>query len=889
MIGDVARRTAAFAKTLQDRYRIERELGRGGMASVYLAEDLRHHRRVAIKILHPELGAFIGSDRFLSEIRTTATLQHPHILGLIDSGEAAGALYYVMPFVEGESLRDRLNREHQLPIEDVVRIASEIAAALDYAHRHRVVHRDIKPENILLQDGNALVVDFGIALAITTAGGRRLTQTGVSLGTPQYMSPEQAGGDRMIDARADIYALGVVTYEMLVGQPPFVGANTQATFARVMTDVPRSLRTQRHAVPLHVESAVLKALEKFPADRFSSAKEFAAALSAPPTLVAPTPQRRFEVRAPTVVPLAGLAAVVLVAAGWLFGRRVSPEQSVSYPPSRLAIVGPRIGGIGWAALQRQLALTPDGMTLLYVIMTADGKTQLVRQSLADAEPSSIPDTRSATASMLLAPDGQRFIGWAPPEREAYRYSLAGGPSAPVRFPGGFTPFAQWDDRGRIWFTPNNGGGLWQLDANDSTAHAVGPASQGLRLQQLLPDGRHVLTMSRASTQSGPAAIYNLETGEKTPLISTPIVEVRYADGYLVYVLPNGTLDAAPFDLENRRITGPAVSIGSGVSITGTGVAQFTVSPRGTVAYIVDEPQSLVFADRTGAFRDAIAARHNYHNPRFSPDGTRIAVDFISADGRDVWILSMADATLSRATFERDGHDATWNPDGQSVTYTSARTGAVGIYEKRTTGTGPGQLLIASPQIAFTGVWLRDGSALVTTANDLRPGSDADIAIVRNGGRGPLEPLVASEFTEAFPALSPDGRWVAFASDQTGRSEVYVRPLSGDRDRFQVSTDGGIEPVWSPDGHTIYYRSLGESEPHLIAADLRVSPSLAVTARRSLFSVAGIIGTNPHANYDVSPDGKTFVMVRRSPATRIMVIQNLRALVQHLRGNDVGKQ
>src|SRR5687768_8265080 len=217
LVSDVAGRLTA---ALADRYRVERELGAGGMATVYLAHDLKHDRDVAIKVLHPDLGAALGAERFLSEIRTTARLQHPHILPLLDSGEADGLLYYVMPLVTGETLRTRLDRERQLPIADAVRIAREVAGALDYAHRHAVIHRDIKPENVLLHDGSALVADFGIALAVQQAGGQRLTQTGLSLGTPQYMSPEQAMGERTIDARSDIYALGAVTYEMLTGEPP---------------------------------------------------------------------------------------------------------------------------------------------------------------------------------------------------------------------------------------------------------------------------------------------------------------------------------------------------------------------------------------------------------------------------------------------------------------------------------------------------------------------------------------------------------------------------------------------------------------------------------------------------------------------------------------------
>ena len=273
--------TAALERlraSLADRYRIERELGAGGMATVYLAEDLKHDRKVAIKVLRPELAAVIGAERFLKEIKTTANLQHPHILGLIDSGNSDGMLWYAMPFVDGESLRDRLNREKQLPIADAVRIATEAASALDYAHRHGVIHRDIKPENILLHDGSALVADFGIALAASTAG-TRMTETGMSLGTPHYMSPEQAMGEREITARSDVYALGCITYEMLVGEPPFNGPTAQAIIARVMTEEPRSLTLQRKSIPPHVEAAVLTALEKVPADRFATTAEFSAALS----------------------------------------------------------------------------------------------------------------------------------------------------------------------------------------------------------------------------------------------------------------------------------------------------------------------------------------------------------------------------------------------------------------------------------------------------------------------------------------------------------------------------------------------------------------------------------------------------------------------------------
>ena len=270
-----------LSEALSHSYRIERELGQGGMATVYLAHDLKHDRDVAIKVLHPELAAALGAERFLTEIKTTARLQHPHILPLLDSGEAGGLLFYVMPYVSGETLRTRLEREKQLPIADAVRIAREVADALSAAHGLGTIHRDIKPENILLQGGHALVADFGIALAVHHAGTARMTQTGMSLGTPQYMSPEQAMGEKTVDARTDIYALGVVTYEMLAGDPPFTGSTVQSIVAKIMTDPARPLTELRKSVPAHVDAAVLGALEKLPADRIATAAAFAHALGDP--------------------------------------------------------------------------------------------------------------------------------------------------------------------------------------------------------------------------------------------------------------------------------------------------------------------------------------------------------------------------------------------------------------------------------------------------------------------------------------------------------------------------------------------------------------------------------------------------------------------------------
>jgi serine/threonine-protein kinase len=273
--------TERLTAVLSDRYQIERELGAGGMATVYLAYDIKHNRKVAIKVLKPELAAVLGAERFVVEIKTTAALQHPHILPLFDSGEADGLLYYVMPYIQGETIREKLNRETQFGVDEAVRVAREVADALDYAHRQGVIHRDIKPENILLHDGRAMVMDFGIALAVSAAAGGRMTETGLSLGTPHYMSPEQATAEREITARSDVYSLASVLYEMLAGDPPFTASSAQAVIMKIITEPAPPVTVRRKTVPSNVSAAVGRALEKLPADRFESAKAFSDALGNP--------------------------------------------------------------------------------------------------------------------------------------------------------------------------------------------------------------------------------------------------------------------------------------------------------------------------------------------------------------------------------------------------------------------------------------------------------------------------------------------------------------------------------------------------------------------------------------------------------------------------------
>ena len=321
------------------------------MATVYLAHDLKHDREVALKLLRPELGAVLGADRFLAEIRISAGLDHPHILTLIDSGTAEGLLYYVMPYVRGETLRQRLTREKQLAIDEALRIAKQVASALDYAHRKGVIHRDIKPENILLQEGEAVLADFGIALAVREAGGNRLTETGLSLGTPQYMSPEQATGDRALDARSDVYSLAAVLYEMLTGEPPVTGATAQAMIAKLMTERPTRVRAVRDTVPQVVDAAISKALSKVPADRYDTAAAFSDALHASPVTTTAAS------RIPWALGAAGLIIATVAVAVSLWRNKGTQGAPGTYAADRQVTFSGDVG---------RLALAPDGRTVAYI-------------------------------------------------------------------------------------------------------------------------------------------------------------------------------------------------------------------------------------------------------------------------------------------------------------------------------------------------------------------------------------------------------------------------------------------------------------------------------------------------------------------------------------------
>jgi serine/threonine-protein kinase len=864
---------AELTAALADRYRLERELGAGGMATVYLAQDLKHGRQVAIKVLRPELAAVIGAERFLTEIRTTAHLQHPHILPLFDSGTAGSFLFYVMPFIEGESLRDRLSREQQLPIADAVRIAGEVASALDYAHRHSVIHRDIKPENILLHDGRALVADFGIALAASKAGDTRMTETGMSLGTPQYMSPEQAMGQREITARSDVYALGATTYEMLLGEPPFTGPTAQSVVAKVMTEPPVPPSRRRDTIPPAVEDAVLTALAKLPADRFGSAAEFAAALTGSETgtrrltRTAAVPVARRRRRGAV---LAGALAVTTVLALWGWARtgpRPAPAPVVRF------VLQPDPGTqVAWPAggIETYLALSPDGHQMMYAASHGGSGWTLDIRSLDRLQSRTLPGTEGASFPEF-SPDG-RWIAFEAGDGSLKKIAVDGTGLTTLAGVGlGGVVGLTWTSDREIVFVKSDysARGLYRVPAagGDPVQFSRFDSASGERLQ-LSPraaDGGRLLfyTSSKASnldlrigvvsTATGVARVFELRGARVLGLI----------EGSLVYVRGDGALMAAPFDSRSLTV-GTPLQILDSIAVR-SWLAPAALSASGSLLYqrggLVSE---VVLVDPHGVARVLLDSARVYAHPRFSPDGRRLAFEVQGGASSEIWIANLAEGTVERLTRGGINDRPEWTPDGRRILFSSTRTKVNSLWLQPADGGGPAELVFQGPEGIREAMFTRDARAIVYRSDT--PDSNRDIYLLPLNGERKPQTLLGSADDDKHPRLSPDSKWLAYTSNESGREEVYLRALTGGGGRVPVSTGGGAEPLWSPDGRRIYYRS-GAA---LMAATVVTSPALAVTGREKLFE--GPYTTDPfHPNYDVAPDGKSFVMLRPVEGNRQLVM------------------
>ena len=625
---------ARLNTALKGRYAIERELGEGGMATVYLADDLRHERKVALKVLKPELAAVVGAERFLTEIKTTANLQHPHILALFDSGEADGFLFYVMPFVEGETLGERMEREEQLPVDEAVRIATAVANALDHAHRNKVVHRDIKPANILLQDGEPVVSDFGIALAVGVSGGR-LTETGLSVGTPHYMSPEQATGDQTVGAATDIYALGAVLYEMLVGDPPYVGSTAQAILGKIIAGNLASATEERASVPANVDAVIRKALEKLPADRFTSAQEFARALA--------NPAFRHGVEVPTGVgagsglwnPLSmaasALALVFALGFGW---STLKPNAAPTPPPVSRQVVSAAPGlPVVTTTTHPDVAISPDGQNIVYQ-SALNPSPELAIRALDELESLTLRGPGEALGP-FLSRDGEWVAFQAGTSGPLQRVSILGGPPLTIVPLRQNLMGASYGPDETIVFGLNDAAGLWQVLAagGEPRSLTVTDGASSHVLPDVLPNGAGVLFVINilvTSTNDDQIAVLDLRTGEYRVIIEAG-TSPRYASsGHIVYAVGN-TLRAVAFDAEQLAVTSDPVPVVEGVMVKANGTASFSMSQTGSLVYVngtaadATGPRTAVWVDRDGREEALPLPPRPYQNPRLSPDGMHLAV------------------------------------------------------------------------------------------------------------------------------------------------------------------------------------------------------------------------------------------------------------------------
>ncbi len=853
-----------LSSALSDKYRVERELGAGGMATVWLGEDLRHQRKVAIKVLRPELAAVIGAERFLQEIRVTANLQHPHILPLHDSGEADGLLYYVMPYVEGESLRDRLTRERQLGLDEALSIAREAASALDYAHRHGVVHRDIKPENILLHDGQALVADFGIALAVSSAGSR-MTETGLSLGTPHYMSPEQATGDRTIDARSDVYSLGAVLYEMLAGEPPYTGPSAQAIIARVITEKAPLVSLHRDTVPPHVEGAIARSLAKLPADRFHSTAEFAEALTRP---ITGTPVSRRTtggwVHDPRTISLVvvALAAIGLQAWNGAIGREAEA------PPTRVTLNLPP-----GTRVEDPPAISPDGRTLAYLAHTG-GVTRINVRRLDTFETIVLEGAEGARGP-FFSPDGST-LGFV---REERVFAIGTGGGA-VREIGRTT---QWliggvFARDSTILVTSVSGPLFVLTPGSGRepgmiAPDTAAGEFGFSVPVLLPDGRFLVGVG---TVAGPRLALLSRDGRAWSTRRSDIVgaPVAFIPPDLLVITdaianPGSTRQVVRIDLDRLALRSAAVrspdsaSVLGGAGLSENGSAVLLHYPRGV-------KRRAVWVSRDGGQIAALDLEEGHYRwPRLSPDGTRLAIG--SFFGHRGFRLISTDLRTGRILPLTDGGNTepTWNRDGRRLAYSSGGlgTGYQAVGWQPADGSGVSSLLAAADFELWPTDWSPDGRFLAVYGSGGARQSD-DLYWVDLQGR--LDTLVSEPGAQKGGRFSPDGRWLAYQSRAGGQWEVLVRPYPSLDRKWVVSLRGGAEPIWAPDGRELFYRQ-GDAIMAVTARGL--GAEFIAETPRVLFRGPFWIDFAGDQSYDLHPDGRRFLMLEDRSEPQIQLVLN----------------
>ena len=849
-------------------YKIIEKLGAGGQGEVYLAEDSRLDRKVALKILPQHLSDRADlRERFEREARAVSSLNHPHICTLYDIGEQDGIHYLVMEHLEGETLAARLTKG-ALPLEQTLQYAIQIADALDKAHRQGVVHRDLKPGNIMLVKSGAKLLDFGLAklqatetptnLSALPTEQASLTAEGTILGTLQYMAPEQLEG-KEADSRTDIFAFGAVVYEMATGKKAFEGSSQASLIGAIMQTDPPLMSELQPMTPELLDWVVKRCLAKEPEERVQSAADLMAELrlvtevsrqvGSYPAVTAPALWK-------SVIPwsIAVVAVVVVVAATW---SSTSPEEPRLM---RFAISPPETVDLAFAAFGRPLAISPDGNWIVFTAQL-EGKGQLYARTIDDLRARPISGTEAIVRDPFFSADSQ-FVAFSA-SGTLKKVPLAGGPVTTLcnieEFRGG-----SWGADDTIVFTTT--GGLFRVSAAGGEPELLAApdrekGEQEYRQPEILPGGRAVLMKVQRSSNEFDTALFSLETGEQRILIEEAKDALYAPTGNLVYASSGqGTVMAVPFDLEALEVTGDSVPVLEGVSHSETGASHYAFSLAGTLIYVPERGDlgRLVWVDRDGTeLGPAVDEVLDY--PRYqhvSPDGKKVVLTVGPRGGGNLWVFDLEGQPAIPLTLEGHSTNPSWSPDGEKVAFNSNRgdTDGIALYWIETDGnTLEPELLLDSPGAQRRSLWSPDGRELIFVSNQRVNG---DILALSISGDDKAREVVATDYVEDQPALSQNGRWLAYESDVTGRKEIWVRSYPNPGPPIRLSSNGGNEPVWGIEDSEIFYYE-GDK---LMAATVKTEPEFRLEGVEMLFEGEYFHSVSARSSYDIGPDGR-FLMIK----------------------------
>ncbi len=864
-----------IGKTL-GHYQITSQLGKGGMGEVFQAKDQVLGRDVAIKVLPEEFARDTDRvARFQREAKVLASLNHPNIAAIYGLEQSEGKNFLVLELVEGQTLADRI-KTGPIPAEESLKLALQIAEALEAAHEKGVIHRDLKPANIkVTPDGKVKVLDFGLAKAyageqeqVNLSNSPTLsdaaTKQGVILGTAAYMSPEQARGES-VDKKADIWAFGCVLFEMLTGRATFEGRTVSDVLASVIKSEPEWKMLPPNLHP-RIRILLERCLEKEAKNRYHDIADgrvdIQKALTDPSgvfvqPVTAVQPRGRLRTILPWIAAAIILGAIIAGVAVWKL-KPAEPHQVTRFyyelPKGHQLI----------STAQCSVAISPDGRQLAYA--TSDG---IYLRFMDQLDARLIPGTGRDPDGLFFSPDG-KWIGYVSgPDKRLKKIAVIGG--APVALTNDvMTVWSSWSADDTIVYSGGAAGGIMRISSNGGTPETIVKAQNEILVSpQLLPDGESVLFTSIA-TSPHKIMLQSLKSGERKELLVGG--DARYLpSGHLVYSLEDATdLFAVPFDVGTLRVTGGPVSVVQGVFRYG-GAPQWDVSNSGTLVYVSETEadsyqSSLVWVDRNGREEPITAEPHNYSSARISPDGTKVALHFGTAGGgMDIWIWDLVRKTMTRLTLhEGDDENPVWTHDSKGIFFSSDREGMHDVYWKAADGTGEEKRIGSAPdRLLFPMSLSGDGKTLVLSELNLKTGISADIGALSIEGDHKWMPLLQEKYTEEQPQISPDGRWMAYVSNESGQSEIYVRPFPDvDGGKWQISSGGGYSPLWSRDCRELFYRN-GDA---VVAVSVKSDQTFGIKTSQTLFRRAYIARGNESETWDISPDGKRFLMIKPPVST-----------------------